>query len=210
MTVLITMLWLILLMALALLLVPFSFRAQVRLDPKAAGEGQLAWAGGLLAARFIFQNNTFDFFVRFGSWEKRLTKAPGDSKVEKRTRTKKPNKQRSIRSFKTFISTSLLKEVCHFLNRLQRSLHLKLRLTGEYGTDDPALTGFLAGLLAALNGSRTGLRLHPNFSETVLNLQGEISGRLIPAVLFCQLIGFLLTASVRKIWWSALKTKLSF
>jgi len=203
--VLIVTLGVIILLPLALLLVPVTFQAQACLAEKAAGEGKLAWAGGLLAARFVFANSKPDFFVRFGIWEKSLPKTGSHSKRKKISRTKKSNKQMNFRHVKTFINTSLLKEVCRFLNRSQKSLNLSLE--GEYGTADPALTGFVAGILAALNSSHCNLRLHPNFSETTLNLRGMIRGRLIPMVLICQFFAFLLAASVRKIWWSALKQK---
>lgn len=207
MNLLIVTLGVIILLPLALLLVPVTFQAQACLAEKTAGEARIAWAGGLFAARFVFANSVPDFFVRFGIWEKRLPKAGSRNKQKKISGTKKSNKQMNFRHVKTFINTSLLKEVCGFLNRFQRSLNLSLE--GEYGTDDPALTGFIAGILAALNSSHCNLRLHPNFSETTLNLRGMIRGRLIPAVLICQFFVFLLAASVRKIWWSALKQKLT-
>jgi hypothetical protein len=181
---------------------PFSFQVQGCLAEKAAGEGKLAWAGGLLAVRFVFANSKPDFFVRFGIWEKRLPKEASQSEQKKASRTRKTYRTGQV---VTFLNTSLIKEVCRFLIRFQRSLNL--RLEGEYGTDDPALTGFLAGLIAAINSSHCNLRLHPNFSATTLNLRGEISGRLVPMMLICQFFGFLLAASVRKIWWPALKQK---
>lgn len=211
MNALIILFGVIILLPLAILMVPFSFQVQGCLADKAAGEGKLAWAGGLLAVRFVFANSKPDFFVRFVIWEKRLPKEANQSeqKKAKRTRktnrTKKTNKQINFGQVVTFLNTSLIKEVCRFLIRFQRSLNL--RLEGEYGTDDPALTGFLAGLIAAINSSHCNLRLHPNFSETTLNLRGEMRGRLFPMMLICQFFGFLLAASVRKIWWSALKQK---
>ncbi len=201
----------ILLLPLAIIMVPFSFQVQGCLADKATGEGKLAWAGGLLAVRFVFANSKPDFFVRFGIWEKRLPKEASQSeqkkanRARKTNRTKKINKQTNFGQVVTFLNTSLIKEACRFLNRFQRSLNLSLE--GEYGTGDPALTGFIAGILAALNSSHCNLRLHPNFSETTLNLRGMIHGRLIPAVLICQFLVFLLAAAVRKIWWSALKQK---
>ncbi|NLI12710.1 hypothetical protein [Pelotomaculum propionicicum] len=204
MNILIVSLCVIILLPLAVLMAPLSFQAQVSLGEKAAGMGRLDWAGGLLTASFVFENSKPDFCVRFVTWEKRLQKTGDQSRRIKRNRPKKANRRLSTGYIIQFIDIRLLKEVCRFLNSFQRSLNLSL--AGEYGAGDPALTGFIAGILAALNNSRN-LRLHPNFSETTLNLQGEIRGRLIPAALICHFLVFLLAASVRKIWWPALKQK---
>ena len=208
MNILIASLCIIIILPLAVLLAPVSFHVKARLAEKAACEGELAWAGGLLAAKFVFKDNIPSFFLHFGIWGKHLERGRNPSK-RKRTSQKKSTKHLRVRYIKPFINTRFLKEVFRFLNRFQRSLNLRLSLEGEYGTNDPAFTGFIAGLIAALNSNRCCLCLYPNFSETTLNLQGEIRGRLIPARLICLIFRTLFAAPVRKIWWFTLKQNLN-
>ncbi|MDD2554636.1 MAG: DUF2953 domain-containing protein [Desulfotomaculaceae bacterium] len=95
-----------------------------------------------------------------------------------------------------------------FLSRAFCSLNLRLCVEGEYGSGDPALTGYLAALVGLINSSCCKLRLNPNFQELVLNLRGEMRARLIPAVLIFHAIGFFFAPAVRKIWWKVLKSKI--
>lgn len=86
-------------------------------------------------------------------------------------------------------------------------MRLRLRLSGVYGTDDPALTGLITGLMAALHAEHINLDLDADFSGPVLDIAGETSGRMVPIVILWLTIRLLLAQPVRKLWWAQLKTK---
>ncbi|OAT85221.1 DUF2953 domain-containing protein [Desulfotomaculum copahuensis] len=213
MTVLL-ILFVIILALLIILALPVTFWGRVRLNEKLAGEGELAWAGGLVAARLGMLDNKPAFSLRVGRWTGRPPrsgrKKPARPKQEKK---RKPDQTRNafrIKRLAPFLDGPLLKRAFAYLRRIWRSLDLKLRLEGEYGTGDPALTGYLTSLVSALHDSRLELHLRPNFAETALDLRGEVGGRLVPVRFLWLTGGFLLAAPVRRLWWSRIikrKTK---
>lgn len=203
------------LLLLILLALPLTFYGRIRLNEKLAGEGELAWAGGLVAARLGMLDNKPAFSLRVGRWTGRLPRSRRKNAARpKQEKRHKPDQTRTafrVKRLVQFLDGPLLKRAFAYLRRVGRSLDLRLRLEGEYGTGDPALTGYLSSLVAALHGSRLELHLSPNYAETFLDLRGELGGRLVPAQFLWLTGGFLLAAPVRYLWWSRLikrKTKI--
>ncbi|MFX4262305.1 DUF2953 domain-containing protein [Pelotomaculum propionicicum] len=197
------------------LLTPISLHAQGCLAEKKNFRGEISWAGGLTSFSMVMAESGNIFYVRLGFWRKRLhekssavQKEKAKDKIkEKAKETKKTNRQ-GFSDIKIFFNRLLLKEVLAFLGRAHRSLNLRLCLEGEYGAGDPAVTGYLSALVGLINSSRCTLRLNPNFQELILNLCGEMSATLIPAVLIFHTIGFFFAPAVRKIWWRIIKSKI--
>lgn len=209
------------------LCLPVTFAGRIHLTEKISGEGELVWAGGLIAVRLGTRNGKTDFSWRLGPFNSRPRSRDG------RETSGKPREFRSAGKKKKYINTEpgressqpassrwksialladrrLAGRTVSFLGRLFRSLRLKLRLEGEYGTGDPALTGYLAAVLASLSSGPKNLSLRPNFTEAFLDLRGEFRGQAIPMELVLQAGSFLLTAPVRRIWWSGIiKPKLA-
>lgn len=212
--VLIWLLVLITVIVLAVLLAPISLHAQGCLADKKELRGKINWAGGLVSFSMFMSENGNVSAVRFGFWSKRLDQekagAPKKKRKEKKKDAEKEAKDGSRPGFSDivpFFSRHLWKEVFAFLGRAFRSLNLRLCLEGEYGADDPALTGYLSALVGLINSSRFKLDLNPNFQEFVLDLRGEMRARLVPAVLIFHAVVFFFGPAVRKIWWKALKSK---
>ncbi|MEW6426312.1 MAG: DUF2953 domain-containing protein [Bacillota bacterium] len=205
----------------AVLCLPVAFAGRIHLAEKVSGEGELAWAGGLAAARLGIREGKPDFSWRLGPFNGRPRRRSGRDKGEKprKSRHSGKGKQRKRDGFRPvsgwksiapFVDRRLIGKTVSFLRRLFRSLHLKLRLEGEYGTGDPALTGYLTAALAALNSESRDLSLRPNFKEAFLDLRGEFRCRVVPAGLLLHTGGFLLAAPVRRLWWSGIiKPKLT-
>jgi len=92
--------------------------------------------------------------------------------------------------------------------RIWNSLKLKGYLGGEYGAQDPALTGYIAAFVAVVSGDCDGVELNPRFEGAHLNLRGKVEGRLIPALVIGAGLRFALSRPVRGIWWSRLGSKI--
>lgn len=103
----------------------------------------------------------------------------------------------------------LLATAIAFLRCLWRAFHLEVRLAGTYGTDDPALTGYLAALLATMDVDDIVCDLHPDFSCAILDISGSIRGHFIPAQLLALALTFMWQKPVRRLWLAKLKTKKS-
>ena len=208
------------------LLTPISLRLQGRLADKADYRGEIAWAGGLTSVSLRAAESNSVFSWRLGFWEKELPKKDAAGKEEKakekaekaaKKKAKEEAKEKggeaknksrfALSDLTLFLSRQLLKEVIIFLGRIFRSFNLRLSVEGEYGADDPALTGYLSAMIGYINSSRYRLRLNPNFQEPVLDLRGEMCARLVPAVLIFQVLRSFFAPAVRKIWRNMLKQK---
>lgn len=192
---------------LAVLLVPISFHGQGCLSDKKTFQGEIAWAGGLASISMFMAEGGNVFSMRLGLWKKRLDKKSAAGQKEKVRETKNINRPGFLELI-PFFKKQFLREILTFLGRAFRSLNLRLCVEGEYGTGDPALTGYLSALIGLMDSSRYKLRLNPNFQELVLNMRGEMRARLIPAVLIVHALGLFFAPAVRKIWWMKLKTKI--
>jgi len=203
----------------AVLCLPVAFAGRIHLAEKVSGEGKLAWAGGLAAARLGTREGKPEYSWRLGPVSVRPRRRSGRDKGEKPRKSRRSGKEKErkrdgfqlVSGWKLiapFVDRRLIGKTVSFLRYLFRSLHLKLRLEGEYGTGDPALTGYLTAALASFSSESWSLR--PNFTEALLDLRGEFRGRVIPAGLLLYTGGFLLAAPVRRLWWSGIiKPKLA-
>ncbi|MEW6183532.1 MAG: DUF2953 domain-containing protein [Bacillota bacterium] len=170
----------------------------------------MAWAWGLISVQAVFHKAKPDLFLKLGGWTKRIRERP-----KKRRKPKETNKRKEaglaacfrIASAGRYLDSRALKEGVGFALRIARSLRLKLAIEGEYGTGDPAMTGYISGMVAIVNGTRERLQLRPNYTDEVLDVQGKIRGRLIPAQILGLTGCFLLKAPVRRLWWAGLRTK---
>lgn len=188
----------------AFLLVPVSFSGQAGLEETACFEAVLAWAGGLVAFQVTAAGGLPpEMRLRLGRWTRQLQ--PGASKQRKST-TKKFDLS-WIDKVSPYLNRQVFKEVFRYLFRLEHSLNLRLNFEGEVGFGDPELTGYLAGLLAALNSGQWECNLRLNFTETVLHFRGTVQGRVIPARVLWLTGRLLLSPQIRSICWSQWRTR---
>jgi len=203
---------LILLSLAGLLSMPLTFRARGRLCTKEQRlDMRLAWGWRLLVANIGINRGKALFRLRLaGIALPANRKNPETVRLRKKKAIAGRKKEKhgfSIFTISKILSRKFLTVVSGFLKKVFRSLKIRLRLSGVYGAGDPALTGLLAGLIAALNTGRVSLELDADFREPVLDISGETSGRIIPVVILCLAIRFLMSEPVRKLWWAWLKLK---
>jgi len=102
------------------------------------------------------------------------------------------------------------------LARSWRALRLQVDLEGEYGLDDPAATGMLAGALAtwaatfrgggnAQAPSSISYRFSPVFDRTVVVFRCRIRARPRPGRLVWPWLVLALHPQVRRLWWAKIK-----
>ncbi|HUW64275.1 MAG TPA: DUF2953 domain-containing protein [Spirochaetia bacterium] len=201
----------ILLVLLGVLSLPVAFYGRVHLTESLLGEMELALVGGLIRARVAMAGRKPDLSLRLAGlpWFL-LQRKPKDPPAHKRTEKNKQGGRRN-RSRDKWLELVLNSEVwwrgISYARSVLQSLKLSLRLEGEYGTGDPALTGCLSGFLATLGGGPVELYLCPVFGEPYLDISGELRGRLVPARFMWLTGGFLLIRPVRKLWWPKIGTR---
>lgn len=195
-----------------LLIVPFDFEGRGEWGEVKYIKATLKWAGGLVLLGLAVRRASFDTTLSIGGFKLwRGGKKKKSLPHPKKQKTVKKNNDFNLRKTVELLSDGeLLKAGIAFLRRLVRALRLDVMLSGRYGTDDPALTGVLAGLLALVNGDKINLSMQPDFAEAVLDLRGTLHSRVIPAELLGICLALLWQKPVRTIWMSAIKTKIRF
>ncbi|MDD4238564.1 MAG: DUF2953 domain-containing protein [Desulfotomaculaceae bacterium] len=195
-----------------LLSMPFDFTGRGEWGNVKYIEARLKWAGGLATLGFAVREGSFNAALSIGG----LTLWRGGKKEKSLPRTGKQKPAKKKNDFGLRETIGLLSDVelfkvgIAFLRRLVRAFRLDIKLSGRYGADDPALTGLSAGLLAMINGDKIKLNVQPDFSEAVLDLKGVLHSRVIPAELLGICLSLLWQKPVRRIWYSAIKTKMKF
>lgn len=196
-----------------LLSVPLTFKAGGRIGPDDRRmEAGFAWGGGLLAAAVGINGSKTSFRLKFARITLPLPRGkPSAARAEKKSKNppRKGVRQKPGLSLATkILNRELLNEVLGYIKRLFKSLRLRLQLSGVYGAGDPALTGMLVGLMAALHTEdRFNLDLAPDFSGPVLDVAGETSGRIVPIAILWHTLRLVLAKPARKLWWALLKSK---
>jgi len=204
------------LLPVGLLSLPLTFKAMgcLRTEEQQL-EVRVAWGWGLLAAAFGIRGRKTSFGLRLAGIALPVSgKKPEKTRAKKiREKTvKKTGRKRERQGFNFFLlsevlNRKLLAAVTGYLKSIFRSFRLSLQVSGVYGADDPALTGLVAGLTTSLRADHLHIDLEPDFSGPVLDVAGEMSGRVVPVVILLLTTLLFLAEPVRKIWWSRLKTK---
>ncbi len=182
------------------LVLPVRFRGQAKFHGSLSWYGEISGFGGSVRLFFTKEDgskarNGF----RVLGWQKSI-----DSREPKPvTKKRKPGNG----GFNVVLTRKTFNAVKDYLRKLVQCLNLEVRLCGEYGTDDPALTGFICGLIAVLADGLPNLHLNPNFMERSLEMEGEFKGRFYPIVILWHTVLFLLTSPIRSLWWPKLKVK---
>lgn len=199
---------------LVLLSVPLAFRARGGLSAEEQRLNlKLFWGWGLLALAVDAKGRKTSFSIKLAGID-----LPGINKKPKAERPKKKNPKKtlpkkrpgaSLPPITSVLNRKMLAAVLGYLKRLLKSMGLKLKLRGIYGTDDPALTGLLTGVMAALKAEHYSLDLEPDFSGPIIDVSGETSGRVIPTLILWLTLRLILTKPVRRLWWALLKKKIT-
>ena len=222
MSVIIILVLILIFLPLGLLSVPVTFKARGAYRPGVKSlEANLAWGWKLFstAIGIMGKEKSIRFSlagIAFSAPRKKSgtiitgkikKKKIRKNSIKKKTRRKGEKKKFNLAAVKALLNKELLIVTLGYLKKIIQSIRLRLWLNGVYGTDDPALTGLLAGLIAALHTEHFKLNLDADFSEPIIDLAGEISGRILPIAILWFTIRIILTKTVRQLWWTQLKTK---
>ena len=202
----------LLLVALPLLLlsVPLTCRARGCLR---TGERRLkcrfSWGRGLLVVALEIDGSITSSRVRLAGITLPLPRIkPGTSPKKNKSKNQPKRKKESGLDFSDMaaaVNRQLLTELLGYLKRLFSSLQPRLRLSGVYGADDPAVTGMLAGIITTLPAGRRHLDLDADFSGPVVDITGTLKVRIMPIIVLWITTRFLLAKPVRSYWWTRRK-----
>lgn len=197
-----------------LLTMPLAFRASgIVSSGNLRLEAGFAWGWGLIAAAIGIKGTETSVRLRLAGLPLPLPSRKPRKKRDGNLRKKAGREEKkggfSISSACAVLNGKLLTAAFGYIKSILGSLRVRLRLRGVFGTDDPALTGVILALVAALFSGNANINLNADFSGPILDAAGEISGRVVPIVILWLTIRLLLAGPVRKIWWAWFKSKLS-
>jgi hypothetical protein len=184
-----------LLLALILVLLSLPVTVAFRIDRsrKTRGKVSVRWLFGLVRIKIFVPGE-----ARAGAKRKKAGKKPGIKKTGPR-----------LRNIVAVLQQARFRHrVLHFIKSLlkathSRDLYLRLRI----GLDDPADTGRLWGILGPLAGMaaslrRAEIRLEPEFSDPLLEVESHGELRLIPLQIIGLATAFLVSPATLQAWFA--------
>ena len=191
-----------------LLVVPFSFAAQVRRDQINHFAASVSWLWGGVS---LHAENTSGAF-KAGPFTSKTFSFKRDSTAAKLKKKDRPEKKR--RSTKTsnitqYLNAALISAFLKSLLQLWEALSLRAEGRAVFGFEDPSLTGMVCGLLAAvgLYSRNPALAITPDFLEPGLAGNLSLRGRFTMGRILIIAVKFLLSRPARRLWWSWLRRK---
>jgi len=135
--------------------------------------------------------------------------APGRAQPDqpKKTGDKSKGKKIDFDEIRKYLSPAVRTGLIDTLKALYNAFHLDADLDVELGLSDPAHTGMVFGLFSAVAGwtGISGVRLHPNFHDRGLLVQGSISMWTVPLHVLWIGVRFMLVPEIRQLWWNKRK-----
>ncbi|MEN6389566.1 MAG: hypothetical protein ABFD04_04070 [Syntrophomonas sp.] len=204
MIVILYILGVFLLIVAAILILPWRFGLQAQNQPALDITAELKWALGMLGFRASYDREGFNSQIILFGFGKALgsdnKKSGTDSKSEK------PKRKRQRGALSDYLNRSLIVSFTRFLRRLIKALRLDINLSGRYGFEEPDVTA-MAALLTRFLGCGNTINLQPDYSQTVLDINGYIRGRVIIAQILGIGMQFLFSKPVRAKWLPKIKFK---
>lgn len=141
-----------------------------------------------------------------------LRKSERDSRTKARKPAAKKRRGTSGTALAMARQKGMIRRVVRLPGEVLACLHvLDLSLDGRLGLDDPADTGMLWGmvgpLLMALDALPVGrVRIHPDFTGTVVEINGRGHLRLVPIELIWVVLRFACAPVTLRAYWRARRT----
>ncbi len=191
-----------------LLVVPFSFAAQVRRDQVNQFAASVSWLWGGVSLQAENTNGTFKagpFTAKKFSFKRDSTAA----KLKKQDRPEKTRRSSKTSSITQYLNADLISAFLKSLCQLWEALSLRAEGRAVFGFEDPSLTGMACALLAAvgLHSRHPALAITPDFLEPGLAGNLSLRGRCTVGRLLYIALKFLLSRPARRLWWSWLRRK---
>ncbi len=108
-----------------------------------------------------------------------------------------------VGSIQPYLTRDVRRAFFEFGKRVLGATRVKADLHITYGLEDPAATGLIYGAYEAVSGCAgvSFLRLTPVFTEEILDFEGFLELRAIPAVFFWHSVVFAMSSKIRPLWW---------
>lgn len=199
---------------LLVLLIPISYSGQVISADNFRAEVAAGWAWKLLGINAEMEGEAVDITLRVfnkriyrlksrqaADEEEKIPKQPEEKKKEK-----KPGKKLGI---KDITDKALIGEILDYFKRILGIVKPSyLHLYGTYGFDDPSITGMVCGGTGIIRSliPHARLKLTPDFTRTVMELDVRAEGSMVVGSLVYQTIRTMFKKPVRKIWFKKKKS----
>jgi hypothetical protein len=191
-------------LVLLLLIIPVNYRGQVLTAEGFRAQFAFGWAGKLLGVSAEIEGENLDVTLRILG--KRVHKLKGrgqeGKKEQSEQKTEKKEKEKKLPRFRELADRTLINEILEYIKRVLNIVKPKyIHLYATYGFDDPSITGMVCGAAEALKPMipHAGVRLNPDFTQEIIDLDFCAEGSMMAGGLVYQTIRTALKKPVRKI-----------
>lgn len=156
-----------------LILVPMKYNVLSKYDTSLKFEGEINFLYIFKISYSIKTKCIEVYLLKFRLF--RFNKKADTSKINKNIKKDKLNKKKKLFS-KSTLDNNLYK-IKELISTIKPN---EINIFGEYGMDDPGITGILSGLTYALKGAGIPINidLNPIFTHEVLDVNIEVKGQV--------------------------------
>lgn len=211
--ILIVLICILLAILMIIIFIPFKYFMNGKIDDSIGGHVEVRWMFGLVKVivyKYEDEAKIKIIICGLNIYSKKLEEE--NNKKKEKEASKKKRKKKESKS-KRNIGKNLLMEFFKYFKDIINIVKPKyFRISGQYGFEDPSLTGMLLGLISIIKGvvSKAQIDVNPVFEEEIINLEVEIHGDIKICVICYRTIKLIIKKDVRKILFKKSKTAETF
>jgi|LGOV01.1.fsa_nt_gb hypothetical protein len=192
-----------------IILIPYSYYAEVEKYDDMKIRGVVSWLfGGLKILILKEPDGKAKAKIRFLGFEKRLDldKDKDDGTGKDGKNSKKKDKEKKKKSFnREYLKKKLIRKVLTVVKKLWKHLWPNV-ITARIkaGFDNPMYTGYMCALYSQsyILPKKYDIRMEPVFDEDILEGEGSVEGRIWIVYILVLALGLVVTKPFRKILFS--------
>lgn len=196
-----------------ILFIPFKYFMNGKIDDSIGGHAEARWIFGLVKVIVYKYEDEPQIKIIICGLNIYSRKLIGENNEKKGKEASKKIRKKKESKSKRNIGRNLLMEFFKYFKDIINIVKPKhFRISGQYGFEDPSLTGMLLGIISAINGvvPKAKIDVNPDFEEETINLEVEIYGDIKVCEICYRTIKLIIKKEVRKFLFKKSKTAETF
>jgi hypothetical protein len=211
--ILIVLICILLSILMIILFIPFKYFMNGKIDDSICGNAEVRWIFGLVKVivyKYEDEPQMKISICGLNVYSRKLIEENNEKKGKEASKKKRKKKESKS---KRNIGRNLLMEFFKYFKDIINIVKPKyFRISGQYGFEDPSLTGMLLGLISIIKGvvPKAKIDVNPDFEEETINLEIEIYGDIKVFEICYRSIKLIIKKEVRKFLFKKSKTVETF
>ncbi len=190
----------------AVLFIPFQYSVQGTVKDKMLCRAKMCWLFGIIIFEVLKDENEKKFRPILRLLGIKIFIPVIGIKIRKNKKIRKVYKKNHKKKFdKSLFSRKFVNLIVNYIRDILKITKPKvIEAYGIYGFDDPAITGFICGIISIVKEvfPNDKINLSPQFSEEVYNINFRIKGTIFVCIIGFKTICLLLRREMRRIIFS--------